>query len=118
MTGIFKIKPASYDSALGKFVTDDLLHEYDKPDGIYINYYAGLTDVPDLLEDAVVRLAHARMPESPCGCSIMARAWKRDTKVPETIAYNRYKSAFGLEDGAWAAWQIAQEMKLRRTVFY
>lgn len=77
-------------------------------------YLAGLTALPRQAEDAVIRLAHAKMPEEPCGCEVTQRLWARDRKVPDVYTRERINCPFGLSDGAWFAWRVAQSIRLIR----
>jgi hypothetical protein len=83
------------------------------PQRVTINYRAGKA-LTRQAEDAVVRLAHAKMPEEPCACELVSLLWKRDRHVPDVVTRERINCRFGLSDGAWAAWQFCQAMKLWR----
>ena len=84
------------------------------PTGILLRYYAGLTSVPNVIEDAIVRLAHSRMPDEPCGCDLSKRMWARDRAIPEMLSRERLNCPFGLADGAWVAWQISYKERMVR----
>lgn len=84
------------------------------PEWVAVNYCAGLEVLPRLAEDMLIRLAHARMPEEPCGCDITQRLWKRDRYVPEVLTRERVNCPWGQSDGAWQAWRWAQTAKLVR----
>jgi hypothetical protein len=83
------------------------------PEYVLVNYRAGL-EMTRQMQDAIVRLAHAKMPEEPCGCDVVQRLWKRDRNEPGAFTRERVNCPFGTSDGAWAAWRFAQAMKLRR----
>lgn len=77
-------------------------------------YQAGLTQLDPVLQDAIVRLAHARMPQEPCGCDITQGLWKRDRNIPQIVTRERINCPFGMSDGAFHAWKIAQSKRLWR----
>ncbi len=79
-----------------------------------VYYMAGMQDVTRQAEDAVIRLAHAKMPEEPCACELVKLLWARDRNVPEVLTRERINCRFGLSDGAWMAWQFAQALRLVR----
>jgi len=81
---------------------------------LYINYLSGLDKPSSQLEDAVVRLAHSRMPEEVCSCAPAHNLWLRDQKQPDVVDRQRLNCPFGLSDGAWIAWQIVQNLQLIR----
>ncbi len=85
-----------------------------RPEIIKINYKAGLDPISPQAEDAVLRLAHSKMPDEICGCQTFTRMWKRDRNVPEAITPERASNPFGLNDGAWAAWQFTKSLRLVR----
>jgi hypothetical protein len=68
-----------------------------------VRYEAGTTDVP-AWEQAVFQLAHARMGEQPCGCALQERQWRRDRTVPSVLTREQLLCPWGLELGAWTAW--------------
>jgi hypothetical protein len=74
-------------------------------------YYLAGVELTRQAEDAIIRLAHSKMPEEPCGCEVSQMFWKRDRFVPENIDIQRYSNPFGLSDGAWIAWMFTQAMK-------
>lgn len=84
------------------------------PDMVRLSYQAGLQSLSRELEDAVVRLAHSRMPSEPCGCDITQRLWQRDRTIPQIITTERVTCPFGVSDGAWAAWTLVQSSKFIR----
>ncbi len=84
------------------------------PSNVRVNYRAGMDPLTRQAEDAIVRLAHSKMPEEPCACEPVRGLWERDRNVPEVFTRERLNCPFGLSDGAWTAWTFAQRMKLRR----
>jgi hypothetical protein len=78
-----------------------------------LNYRAGKA-MTHQMEDAIMRLAHAKMPETPCGCDIMKAVWLRDRNEPRVFTKERLNCPFGLSDGAWAAWRFTQTFRLMR----
>jgi hypothetical protein len=82
---------------------------------IRLNYRAGADVLTRQAEDAIVRLAHSKMPNEPCGCDIVKRLWGRDRNIPDVLTRERLNCPFGLNDGAWIAWQFAQSMKIMRS---
>lgn len=85
-----------------------------KPQLVKLHYKAGADVLTRQAEDAIVRLAHAKMPSEPCGCDVIKRLWGRDTNVPEVLTRERLNCPFGLSNGAWTAWKFAQSMKVMR----
>ncbi len=77
-------------------------------------YRAGLQVLDEQLEDAIIRLAHSKMPNEPCGCVVTQRMWERDRFVPQVISRERAGNPFGLSDGAWTAWRFVSTRKLYR----
>lgn len=82
---------------------------------VKLNYKAGLEVLTQQGEDAIVRLANAKMPSEPCGCDVVKRLWKRDHDIPEVLDRERLNCPFGLNNGAWIAFQFAQAMKVYRS---
>lgn len=70
------------------------------------------------METTVLRLAHSKMPDEPCGCEISQRLWKRDRNIPDIMTRERLNCPFGLSDGAWVAWQFALSMRVVRSRFH
>jgi len=85
-----------------------------QPSWVELNYYAGLTELTRQAEDTVIRLAHSKMPDEPCGCQVTQALWRRDRNVPQVLTRERINCPFGLSDGAWWAWRQAEDMKLVR----
>jgi len=79
-----------------------------------LNYLAGLRSLDMLLQTAILRLAHSRMAEEPCGCDVTQRLWERDRKTPDILSAERLNCPFGPSEGAWTAYKVAQQRKLYR----
>jgi hypothetical protein len=79
-----------------------------------INYVAGLSVLSRQAETVILRLAHAKMPEKPCGCDYTESLWRRDTRIPEILTKERIECPFGMSDGAWIAWKWACGLELKR----
>lgn len=84
------------------------------PVKILVNYLAGVQTMTPQMEDAIIRLAHSKMPRSPCGCEIANQLWKRDRNTPDVLSAERLNCPFGLSDGAWVAYQFAKSMRIKR----
>lgn len=85
-----------------------------EPEYIRLNYKAGLETMTPQVEDAIIRLAHSKMPSSPCGCNCVQEVWTRDRHVPDVLTSERLNCLFGLSDGAWFAWRQAIAIRLQR----
>lgn len=85
-----------------------------QPSGIRVNYLAGLDPITLQAENAVLRLAHAKMPTAPCGCGPLQDLWTRDRFVPEFIDEVRLSNPFGPSDGALIAYRFASAIANRR----
>lgn len=108
--GSLDVFPATYTS--GSWVRSGInCCTFDR---VRLNYRAGLTNITKQAEDAIVRLAHAKMPHEPCECSTIHDVWERDNLIPNILTRERINCRFGLTNGAWVAWQRVQAMKLRR----
>ena len=79
-----------------------------------VYYQCGLTSMTPQAEDIIVRLAHARMPDAPCGCDVLKGRWRGDQLVPEILTAERENCPYGTSVGAWAAWTYAQTIKQYR----
>lgn len=79
-----------------------------------LNYLAGLSNPSMLIKTAIIRLAHARMAEAPCHCSNVQNIWAMDRNSPAVTSRERLNCPFGLQDGAWNAYKVAQSLKIRR----
>jgi hypothetical protein len=103
--------PASYSGG----VWSRLCGCYGDPDWALLNYKSGLLALTPQIEDTVLRLAHSKMPEEPCGCDVTQRLWKRDRNVPTVLTGGRINCPFGMSDGAWIAWCWAHTKKVIRS---
>lgn len=108
--GILDVLPAVYSG--GTWSTQITACCTGKPQIVRLNYRAGAETLTRQQEDAIVRLAHAKMPTEPCGCEIAQRLWARDREIPKALTRERANCPFGMSDGAWAAWRFAQTFKL------
>lgn len=107
--GVITVRPAAFaDGAWGRSSSCAY------PLRARLNYLAGLASLTRQAEDAIVRLAHCKMPMSPCGCDFAQLAWKRDRTFPEVLTRERINCPFGPGDGAWVAFRFAQTLKQLR----
>lgn len=107
--GVVDALPATYSS--GAWVAAGCTRRYSLA---RLNYYAGLTSLTKKLQDAVIRLAHSKMYQEPCGYAPIKGFWDRDTNVPEVLSEAQANCPFGSSDGAWWAWKQVQSVKLRK----
>jgi hypothetical protein len=110
--GSVDVLPANYSG--GSWTRRSLTCCSSMPQVVRLNYRAGMNPLTFQAEDAILRLAHAKMPFAPCTCDIAMRVWQRDRNVPEVLSRERYNCPFGMSDGAWIAWRFAVTMKLFR----
>lgn len=113
--GSMDVLPATFSS--GSW-TVNLACLCSNPHHVILNYRAGLATLSPQARDAVIRLAHAKMPDEPCGCQISTRMWKRDRNVSLAQTRERINCRFGLSDGAWAAWEFSQALKVKRSFVF
>lgn len=85
------------------------------PDWVELNYLSGMNPITKQAEDAVIRLAHSKMHQEPCGCDRVRSVWDRDRNVPEAMTPERANCPFGLSDGAWIAWRFVQAFRMGRS---
>lgn len=85
-----------------------------RPNAVLLNYRAGMTPLSPQAEDAIIRLAHAKMPKPPCGCGSIQDLWSRDRNVPTVLTAERENCPFGMSDGAWISWRFANAMTQHR----
>ena len=107
--GILDVLPATYSA--GAWAASSCTRRYTLA---RLNYYAGLTPITKKLQDAVVRLAHSKMHQDPCGCDPVKGLWNRDQLVPEILSPEQTLCPFGSSNGAWWAWRQVQTVKLRK----
>lgn len=79
-----------------------------QPRAVRVSYLSGLMWLSENVEDVVVRLAHSRLPDSPCGCNFLKAMWERDTHIPQVLTAERENCPWGMSDGAWTAWMFAR----------
>ena len=113
VTGLLEVLPATYAEATG-WTARTTVCCTGEPSLIRLNYRAGVRTLTQQQEDAIVRLAHTKMPDEPCGCEIAQGLWKRDRHVPDVMTAERASCPFGMMDGAWVAWRFAQTFRLLR----
>lgn len=106
--GKIGVLPAAYSDGTW---TRSLSSCVGTPDYVELNYQAGMVPTSKQAEDAVIRLAHAKMPEEPCACEVVTYHWSRDRNVPGILTRERINCPFGLSDGAWTAWRFANSLK-------
>ena len=110
--GSVDVMPGSY--AAGWTSTGQLC--LGRPQRVRLNYRAGMIPTSRQAKDAVVRLAHAKMPQPACACDDWRIVWQRDTRTPEIGAATRemLNNPFGTSAGSWIAWRFANAMRLVR----
>lgn len=111
-TGAIDTWPASFSG--GTWTKATVTCCAGQPQIVRLNYRAGLNPLTPQAEDAVVRLAHSKMPDEMCGCEGWSRLWRRDRHTPEIMTAERLNCPFGLSDGSWIAWRFAQAIRLVR----
>jgi hypothetical protein len=84
------------------------------PQFVRLNYYSGNQTLTRQMEDAIVRLAHSKMPDEFCGCEVWTRLWRRDRNIPEILTRERLNNPFGLSDGSFIAFSWTRQFKLVR----
>jgi hypothetical protein len=109
--GIIEALPASYTS--GAWAR---LCVCGEPDWALLNYKSGMQQLTQQAEDTLIRLAHSKMPDEPCGCETSTALWRRDRAVPTVLTRERVNCNFGMSDGAWWAFRQAQAMKIVRSM--
>lgn len=102
-TGLLKIDNSCLNTCLGCDC---------KRLGLY--YYCGEKKLSLKASEAIIRLAHSKMTDEPCGCDVVSRMWRRDKNIPDVMTSERAMCPFGINDGAWVAWQWAKTMKMPR----
>lgn len=107
--GIVSVMPGVY--ADGTWSPRTATRRYDR---VRLYYVAGQRRLAPRAESALVRLAHSKAPEAPCGDASVEHLWRRDRHVPDLLTRERLNCAFGLSDGAWSAYQTALRLKLWR----
>lgn len=111
--GIFAVHPSTYSNgAWGRATGSFCCRSY--PQKVRLNYRAGMNPTTLQAEDAIIRLAHSKMPDEFCGCETFMRLWRRDRKIPEILTRERLNSPFGPSDGAMISYRFALSMRLVR----
>lgn len=106
--GTLDILPATYSAGAWTSALCSSCYCQD-PTWVRVNYQAGLEEITLDLEEAVIQLAMAKMPYSPCACSGMTDYWKA---ANETM--DRMELAFGLNKaGAYRAWDTVNKQSLK-----
>lgn len=111
MLGALSIKPATYSGSTWSSNGTTCCRSLTR---VRLNYLSGMPGLTQQAEDAIVRLAHVKMPQGPCGCEAGQYLWRRDRYTPEILTRERINNRYGPSEGAWIAWQYAQDMKLWR----
>jgi len=111
--GTVEFFPAEYVSGAWKS-TNGSKTCVGTPEWIKINYVSGLQGIDLHVESTLLRLAHSKLPNEPCGCDISQRMWARDRNIPKLLTRDRLECPFGMSDGAWTAWKFAETIKLYR----
>lgn len=112
--GTVDVLDAAYSAVTGLWTATCPTCYCEDPTFLRLNYRAGLTPLTKQAEDAVIRLAHSKMPQPPCGCGTIQEMWTRDRNVPDVLTAERENCPFGMSDGAWTAWRFANAMMLKR----
>jgi len=110
--GEMDVQAANYSS--GSWTRQSWSCYCSYPDRVRINYLAGLTEITPQAEDAVLRLAHSKMPHDPCNCDPPNWLWVRDKEIPKALTRERLNCPFGLSNGAWVAYRFAKAMEVVR----
>lgn len=114
-TGAIDVLEAAHDVTTGWTANCSTCYcEY--PSIIRLNYQAGLAEITTQMEEAVIRLAHAKMSYAPCGCSTIQDTWARDHKEIENPSPEQTMCPFGTLSGAWFAWRQVQMAKNQRAL--
>lgn len=113
--GIVDIRPLTWDDAAQRW---KVAHWCGQPRFVDLYYRAGLLQPNSTLMNAVVRLAHTKLPAEPCGCEVVNQLWKQDMDRPEFVSFEQARCPFGDSDGAWYAYtQVMARRALRMSVF-
>lgn len=112
-TGAVDLLPAYFGSQL-TWTADCTTCYCADPDHVKLNYKAGLQVMTPQVEDAVIRLAHSKMPAPPCGCGTLHEMWTRDREIPDNMTMEQANCPFGQSRGAYFAWKQAHALKNQR----
>lgn len=110
--GTLELSPADVSNGVWSSACDTCFCE--EPDVVKMNYRAGETEMTAQIEDAVIRLAHSKMPSPPCGCGVANEYWTRDREIPDVMTPEQANCSFGQSRGAFFAWKQALALKLQR----
>lgn len=81
--------------------TTDLNSVQENSDGTTSLHYLAGEIIPTKQQvEMIVRLAHVKMPEPPCGCESALDIWRRDRNIPDILTSERLNNPFGPNDGA------------------
>lgn len=111
--GSVDVTPATYSDGAWSTLVSGSACCPGTPQYVRLNYRAGVTATRQM-EDAIVRLAHSKMPDEFCGCEVWQRLWRRDRHVPEILTRERLNCPYGSNEGAWIAWSFTRQFKLVR----
>ena len=91
--------------------TKDITTLYEYVD---INYCAG--EAVSGMVDAIISLAHARLPIAPGNGAGRTRVlWEQARRVPDWLPKARLNLSMGTQDGAWKAYSFASQNKRLRS---
>lgn len=109
LTGFVKVTPATYSSGTWTRSGSNCGCGYRH---IRLNYQIA---APEVYADRVIlQLAHALMPESPCGCQYVRNYWANARNNPDMVDEVRMTNPFGQNDGCYSAYRWAVANKIRR----
>lgn len=74
------------------------------PERIGFNYYCGNIGNTQKAKEMVIRLAHSKLPNEPCGCTIAQRLWQDDREVPDIVTQDLMDNPLGINRGAILTW--------------
>lgn len=112
LIGEVDFRPASYSGGSWSAKSWNCYCHY--PSYVDVYYRAGLTTLTAQARDAIIRLAHAKMPHDPCNIDPPNWLWTRDKEVPRALTRERLNCPFGLSNGAWVAYNFARSMEVVR----
>ncbi len=101
LMGIIDIHPGSYSNGWSQVSTSYCYNH------LRLNYQAGLRAINRTVENVVVRLAHALMPEEPCSCTVTQRLWMRDRMKPDVLTREILNCPWGYLAGSYFAYSWA-----------
>lgn len=95
--------------------TTDLDSIQENPDKtVSLHYLAGEIIPTKQQIEMIVRLAHVKMAEPPCGCESALDIWRRDRHIPDILTSERLNNPFGPNDGAMIVYQWMRGMRKMR----